>query len=183
MAEAVARRAEKGEKRRKDSLSGVFALVNRYYQFRSNRALFRVQFVSYLLYTAHLCLLGAVTGGVSYAVNTLRSFCLASSSDRLKSGKMCAFLCLMQLVCLALTWGGWLSVLPVAANIASTVAGFSQDGRKIRLTGMLINSPLWIIYNIACGSIAGILDEAVTEASIVISMVRFRNEDKVKGKK
>ena len=36
------------------------------YQFRSNKSLFRVQFFSYLCYTVHLLLLGAVTGGISY---------------------------------------------------------------------------------------------------------------------
>ena len=40
------------------------------FQCRSNRSLFRVQFLSYLFYTAHLLLLGAVTGAVSYIINT-----------------------------------------------------------------------------------------------------------------
>ena len=34
------------------------------YQCRNNKSLFRVQFVSYLCYTVHLLLLGAVTGGI-----------------------------------------------------------------------------------------------------------------------
>ena len=33
------------------------------YQCKSNRSLFRVQFLSYLCYTTHLLLLGAITGG------------------------------------------------------------------------------------------------------------------------
>ena len=46
------------------------------YQCRNNKSLFRVQFVSYLCYTVHLLMLGAVTGGISYILNTVRSFCL-----------------------------------------------------------------------------------------------------------
>lgn len=38
---------------------------------------------------------------------------------------------------------------------------------------MFINSPLWIIYNFMSGSLAGILDEIVTEISLVISVFRF----------
>lgn len=49
------------------------------YQCRSNKKLFRMQLVSYICYTTHLLLLGAVTGGVSYILNTFRSFCLGSS--------------------------------------------------------------------------------------------------------
>ena len=59
------------------------------YQCRNNKKLFRVQFVSYLCYTVHLLLLGAVTGGISYILNTLRSFCLGSKSDFLKGKLIC----------------------------------------------------------------------------------------------
>lgn len=84
------------------------------YQCRSNKTLFRVQFLSYLCYTVHLLLLGA-----------------------------------------------------------ATIGGYTFSARKIRLTGMLINSPLWILYDIAVGSYAGILDEMVSEASMLISIIRF----------
>lgn len=79
----------------------------------------------------------------------------------------------MQLAALALTWNGWISLLPVAANIATTLAGYTNNPRKIRLAGMLINSPLWIVYSIFAGSLAGILDEVVTEISMAVSIVRF----------
>mgnify|MGYP002311720485 CR=1 FL=1 len=58
------------------------------YQCRDNRQLFRVQFLSYLCYTAHLFLLGAATGAVSYLINTFRSFCLSSRYDFLRSRAM-----------------------------------------------------------------------------------------------
>lgn len=38
---------------------------------------------------------------------------------------------------------------------------------------MFVNSPLWIIYDVIVGSWAGILDEVVTELSIIISIIRF----------
>ena len=60
------------------------------YQCKSNKMLFRVQFVSYLCYTTHLLLLGAVTGGFSYILNTVRSFCLGSKHDFLKGKIMFA---------------------------------------------------------------------------------------------
>ena len=151
------------------------------YQCKSNRQLFRVQFISYLFYTVHLLLLGAVTGGVSYAVNTLRSLCLGGKWEIGRKKGMCVLICLMQAAVLLLTWNGWVSILPVIANIAATVAGYTHNPRKIRLAGMLINSPLWIVYNIIVGSWAGILDEVVTEASMIISILRFgwKNLDRV----
>ena len=147
------------------------------YQCRSNRNLFRVQLLSYLFYTAHLLLLGALTGGVSYMINTLRSFCLGSRWKFAHSQGMCAIICAMQLAALALTWSGWVSILPVAANIAATLGGYTHNPRKIRIAGMCINSPLWIVYDLCVGSWAGLLDEVVTEGSMILSIVRFGWKD------
>ena len=143
------------------------------YQCRSNRKMFRVQLLSYLCYTAHLLLLGAFTGGLSYILNAVRSLCLAGENRFARSRAMCAILCALQLAALGVTWSGWLSILPVAANIAATIGGYTHNARTIRLTGMLINSPLWILYDVMVGSWAGILDELVSEASMLLSIVRY----------
>ena len=151
------------------------------YQCRQNKNLFRVQFVSYLCYTSHLLLLGAVTGGISYILNTVRSFCLGSKHSFLKGNWMCAIICALQMVALYFTWDGWWSVLPVAANIAATIGGYTYNGQKIRAVGIFINSPLWILYDIIVGSWAGILDEVVSEASMILSIYRYgwKNLDSV----
>ncbi len=143
------------------------------FQFKKNQSLFRVQFLSYLFYTIHLLLLGAVTGGISYMINTFRSICLGSNWKFARKKGMCAVICLMQAAVLVFTWSGWISILPVLANIASTIGGYTHNARKIRLTGMFINSPLWMIYNIIVGSWAGILDELVSEASMILSIIRY----------
>ena len=105
--------------------------------------------------------------------NTLRSFCLGSRYEVLKGKAACGLICLLQLTALYFTWDGWLSLLPVAANMAATVGGYTRDGRKIRLVGMLVNSPLWIVYDLLVGSWAGILDEIVSEASMLLSICRY----------
>ncbi len=143
------------------------------YQCKSNKNLFRVQFISYMCYTTHLLMLGAVTGGISYILNTVRSFCLGSKNTFLKGNCMCCLICVLQVTTLLFTWNGWWSFLPVAANIASTIGGYTYNARKIRVVGMFINSPLWIVYDIIVGSWAGILDELVSEASMIISIYRY----------
>ena len=153
------------------------------YQCRSNKNLFRVQFISYLCYTVHLLLLGAVTGGISYILNTVRSFCLGSKNAFLKGKWMRCLICALQVVTLVFTWDGWWSILPVAANIAATIGGYTYNARKIRVVGMFINSPLWIIYDIVVGSWAGVLDELVSEASMILSICRYgwKNLDSVEN--
>lgn len=143
------------------------------FQCKRNKNLFRVQFLSYLCYTTHLLLLGATTGGISYILNTLRSFCLGSRHSFLKGKPMCVLICGLQMVTLYFTWAGWWSILPVAANIASTIGGYTHNPRKIRIAGIFINSPLWILYDILVGSWAGVLDELVSEASMLLSIYRY----------
>ncbi|OLR56276.1 hypothetical protein BHK98_09480 [Hornefia porci] len=143
------------------------------FQCRNNKNLFRTQLFSYVLYTIHLILLGAYTGGISYIINVFRSFCLGSNWKFAHKKAMCVFICFMQCVALRFTWNGWISMLPVIANIAATIGGYTHNAQKIRLVNMLINSPLWIIYNVIVGSWAGILDEIVSEASMLISIMRY----------
>ena len=77
------------------------------YQCKQNKNLFRVQFVSYLCYTTHLLMLGAVTGGISYILNTVRSFCLGSRNRFLKSNAMCAIICALQVITLIFTMASY----------------------------------------------------------------------------
>ena len=143
------------------------------FQFKENRKLFRIQFFSYLFYTVHLLLLGAISGGISYIINLFRSFCLGSRWEFAKTREMCLIICLLQASSLYFTWAGWISLLPVTANIATTIGGYTHNARKIRIAGMFINSPLWIIYDVIVGSWAGILDELASEASMIISVIRY----------
>lgn len=143
------------------------------YQCRDNRKLYAMQFLSYLVYTAHFILLGAMTGGLSYLLNMARSLFLASKWKFARSNKMCAILCSIQIVVLVTTWAGWISLLPICANIASTVGGYTHNAQKIRIAGILINSPLWIIYDLIIGSWAGAIDELASMVSGVISIRRY----------
>lgn len=84
------------------------------FQCKRNKNLFRVQFLSYLCYTIHLLMLGATTGGISYILNTVRSFCLGSKYTFLKGKPMCAIICAAQVVTLFLPGadGGPFFLLP-----------------------------------------------------------------------
>ena len=96
---------------------------------------------------------------------------------------MCLIICLLQVATLVFTWDGWQSILPVAANIAATIGGYTYNGRKIRIAGIFINSPLWIVYDVIVGSWAGVVDELVSEASMIISIFRYgwKNLDSVEN--
>ena len=154
--------------------TGLFLIS---FQVKSNRKLFRIQCIAYICYTVHFLLLGALTGGISYILNMTRSFCLGSKNEFLNSKKMCAIICILQFLTVFLTWDGWFAILPAAANIAATIGCYSHNSRRIRSAAMFVNSPLWIVYDAIVGSWAGILDEVITEVSIIISLIRYGWKD------
>ena len=143
------------------------------YQFKDNRRLFMMQTLCYVFYTLHYFLLGAITGAGSYMINLMRSYFLFRKGKASHSWWVCAVLCVLQVVVAATTWAGWISILPCVANIASTIGAYTYNPQKIRASNMFINSPLCIIYAVLVGSWAGIIDETVGEASMIISVVRF----------
>lgn len=153
------------------------------FQFKKNRHLFMMQALGYVFYFTHYYLLGALTGGFSYLTNLLRSILLASKWKWAHSKWACAGLCLIQIAIVKFTWAGWISVLPCIANIASTVGGYTNNPRKIRAANMFINSPVCALYAILVGSWAGVVDELISEASIIISIIRFgwNNLDRVEN--
>lgn len=143
------------------------------FQCRENKRLFRMQMFSYVFYTLHMLLLGAVTGGISYIISCLRSFCLSSRSEFAKSRGMCAILCFLQLAVLYFTWDGWISLLPVVASIASTLGGYTRNPKKVRMAGLFVNSPLCIVYDLIVGSWAGVFDECLCVGSMIVSVIRY----------
>lgn len=143
------------------------------YQCRDNRKLYVMQFFSYIFYTTHFLILGAMTRGISYLLNLARSLFLASKWKFARSNKMCIILCFLQMVVAAVTWAGWISLLPICANLATTIGGYTHNAQKIRIATMFVNSPLWIVYNIIIGSWAGVLDEVASEISAMISIYRY----------
>ena len=142
------------------------------YQYKDNKTLFKVQYISYFFYVSHFFLLGALTGSMSYSVNLIRCHYLSRDNHKSNAKTICIIFCLLQVLVLIFTWNSWISLLPVIANIASTIASFTNSAKKIRATGLLINAPLWIIYNCIVGSWAGVIDELICLSSLIISIIR-----------
>ena len=143
------------------------------FQFKSNKVLFRMQLAAYLLYSLHMLLIGAYTGAATYLISIARSYFMQSKWRITRGWGACAVLCAMQVLALLFTWGGWVSVLPVVANVITNIACYSNNALTIRKAMIFGNSPLFLVYNIIVGSWAGTIDELITIGSAVFSIARF----------
>lgn len=65
-----------------------------------------------------------------------------------------------------------IEMLPIIGMIATTVSFRLEGARIVRRLG-LISSPAWLVYNIFCFSLGGILCEIFGIISIFVGMIRF----------
>ena len=72
----------------------------------------------------------------------------------------------------AVTWAGWISLLPFVSVAVTTVGYWTRNAQKIRLS-QLIGSPCTLTYDVLIRSWGGALSEGIVIASILISIWRF----------
>ena len=144
------------------------------FQCKNTKRLFFLQLISATLFSLHFLLLGAYTGMLLNLVEVLRSFLLYQGSKKWASHPV-AMVAIMLLFTIsgAITWDGWISILPTAAMVLGTLFMWSRNGKILRYAQLSFISPCWLIYNVAMGSIAGVLTESVNLISVVVSLLRF----------
>lgn len=145
------------------------------YQVRSNRLLFALQTLGCLTFCLQFALLGAYSGCLSLLVNITRNIMLTKYNDcglvRWKG-----WVVVFSGLCLAiafLTWSGPASLLPAVGTIAGTAAYWTNNAKSIRIVNLSVACPCALLYDGIIRSWGGILNESITIAAIVISIIRF----------
>lgn len=143
------------------------------FQFKKNKSLYLLQAVSGLLFSINFLMLGAYTAACLNFINLFRGGLLAGG-DRFKSNWLAAALMAAYTAVTVVTYANWLSVLVLVAQLVGTVAMWSRKGRIIRLGQLFVVSPSWLIHNVFNFSLGGLITEAVSIVSILISLIRYR---------
>lgn len=144
------------------------------FQCKDTKRLFFLHFIAATFFSLHFFLLGAYTGLLLNLAEMIRSFLLFQGQKKWASHpvSMIAIMLLMA-ACGAISWAGWLSLIPTAAMVVGTLFMWKRNGKTLRFAQLIFISPCWLIYNAAMGSIAGVLTESVNIISVVISLWRF----------
>ena len=145
------------------------------YLIKSNRALFLMQLLGTSLFCCQFLLLGAYSGAANLVVIIVRNALLMNIRTRAWIRSKWTMLGVLVLagVGAAISWQGWISLLPLAAVLATTIAYWTDNAQKIRLGSLVCGSPCWLVYDLLVGSWAGVLNESITLASIFVSIYRF----------
>lgn len=72
----------------------------------------------------------------------------------------------------AISWQGYISMLPLLATSAVAVASWQNNPKHIRRL-MMLAPPLWFAYNAISGSYPGMVIEIIMLASNLVGQYRF----------
>ena len=153
----------------------IISIQNKSY----NKMIF-FKILSAFVFGSQYFLLGGYTGMatnlVSCATNGVYTYRINTNKSTLPF--QIAF-CILFIVIGILTWEGPASLLVIVAKVLTTVTYGFKDTKYMRKAN-LITYPLWLIYDILCFSIGGIINDILLIISTVVAVVRFDIKKKPK---
>lgn len=153
------------------------ALLLLSYQQNTHRKIITMQIFSGLLFSVQYLMIGAYEGMVGNLVGLVRGIAF---SFRGRSKFTDSIVCPIIFAFLAaagglVTYTSPVSLLPMAAMAISTFVLWNPKTQQLRAL-TFPTSLMWLVYNIICQSYSGAITEILSEVSIIIGLIRFRNK-------
>ncbi len=142
------------------------------FQMKNNRHLYMAQGISGLLFAVNYIILGSYTAAVINFINLFRGGFLASG-ERFRKKRYMFLIEAMYIAAFIFTYSGVMSLLITLVQLTATVFFWMNNGKLIRLSQLVISSPVWLANNIMAGTIGGVITEVVNIISIFVSFVRY----------
>lgn len=143
------------------------------FQSKKRRRILGIQLASNCSWIIHYLLLGASTGAGLNVVGGLRAYAFSRYDQKHRPGWLLGAVIAAIFLATALTWQGWVSLLPAAGMTTATIGFWQRNTQHIRLIA-LCASPLWLVYGLLSGSYAAVAAEVLMVASLLISLWRHR---------
>lgn len=163
---------------------GCFLLC---YQLKSRKSIITFNVISRVLYIVQYCLIGAFTGAVM-DITAIPSSVIASKKNHpfVKKYKL-PLIILVNLIIVAIGLliiffvenGSMLGLLSIAGVLFETIALWFNSEKMIRIIS-LFGAPCWFIYNMICGAYPSAFGNVLTVVSIIVALVRYKNQKKIK---
>ena len=143
------------------------------FQFKKHRGIVLCKMSSELIFALQYILLGAWTAAVLDGISVIRNTLYTNFVKRGRSTlpviiDFCAFVVVTGIV----TFDGWLSLLPIAAKLLTTISYGMKNEKLLRFI-TLPSCIMWSIYNLQVGSLGGALGDTLTLASLLIGIYKF----------
>lgn len=131
----------------------------------------------------HYLMLGGYTAVAANFISCVTNGCYYF---RIKKGKstrpfQIAFTILFVIIG-ALSWHGPISICVILAKVFSSLSLSVKEPKWVRLINLLYN-PLWLVYDVYVGSIAGVITDVLIITSTAIAIIRLDLKKKPKETK
>ncbi len=150
----------------------VFAVIS----FQNNKRHLILIFlgIAQMCFIFHFALLEVWPAFAVNIVGVVRTFSFLLRGKKKWIDKNTLMYIFIGLFCIAgaLSWNGWLSLLPIMAMIVETIGLWKKNPRLIRSI-VIIPRLLWITYNIIHYSYAGVMTEVFVIISLLTAIIRF----------
>ena len=159
------------------------------YQAKTQKSIVTIQIFSTLSFTIHFILLEAYSGAILNLIGTIRAIIFSQRDKKWASHYLWIilfiiltflsyFIAVFILIPSPTTKTYIIELLPTLGFIATTFS-LRMNAAKLVRRYSLLNSPLWLTYDILNGSWGGAITESFSIISILIAM--FRLDFKKKG--
>ncbi len=150
----------------------IFAIIS----FQNNKRNLILIFLglAQMCFIVHFALLEVWPAFAVNIVAVVRTFSFLLRGKKKWMEKNTLMYVFIGLFCIAgaLSWNGWLSLLPIVAMTIETIGLWKKNPRLIRSI-VIIPRPLWITYNTIHHSYPGVLTELFVVGSLITGIVRF----------
>ena len=143
------------------------------FQFKKHRGIVLCKMSSELTFALQYILLGAWTAAVLDGLSVIRNSLYTYFVKRGRSTlPVIIGFGLFVVVTGIVTFDGWLSLLPIAAKLLTTISYGIKNEKLLRFI-TLPSCIMWSIYNLQVGSLGGALGDTLTLVSLLIGIYKF----------
>ncbi len=149
------------------------ALAITSFQSKTRKGILFFQTLCGFTFTLHFLMLSAYTGAVLNVLSATRGIVFYNKEKRWASSPVWLYIfVLLFIITGAVTWEGYVTMLPVLACLIFTVTLYMDNPSTVRKFAW-IGSPCWIVYNIFNKSYGGIITEILAMVSIFTAIYRY----------
>lgn len=142
------------------------------YQIKKPKSFILVQGLGGTLFAINFFMLGAYTGALLNGINILRSLLMTKVKKHRQLVPI--FLIAIYIVATIFTYNGLISIAVLIAQSVGTISFYINNDKIMKLSSLIVVSPLWLVHNIVTRSIGGVLCEAVSIVSLIVYIIRTR---------
>lgn len=151
----------------------ALALALLSFQQNEHRKIMAFQCLATALFSVHFYMLDAPTAMALNVLSLIRNIIFYFKNHKWANNKIWLYFFIAVFVAAVFyTYEGPVSFCPLVGCIVFTISFWITDPKTVRRISW-ISSPMWIIYNIANNSWAGVITELFALSSIVIAMLRY----------